>query len=187
MQKTGTAMGTRLAPSYANLYMESVEKTALRPYEKQPLIWLRYIDDIFFLWTHIEKWVTHLNQFHETIKFTVEYSKESIHFLDTWVKTDETGKLYTDLYRKPTDVNNYLNFTSAHPPATKKSLPYSQFLRLLRICIKPEDFEKHCTLKIKEVEEKGYPRIYIDNALEKAKSQNRSEALKQKNKKGEKS
>ena len=52
LQKRGTAMGTRLAPSYANLFMENVETAALQNHEKRPQIWLRYIDDIFFVWTH---------------------------------------------------------------------------------------------------------------------------------------
>ena len=91
----------------------------------------------------------HLNSFHDTIKFTAETSDKEISFLDTKVKMDtETQKLYTDLYRKPTDVNNYLDYKSAHPASTKRALPYSQILRIFRICKKEEDFELHSRQKI---------------------------------------
>lgn len=50
LQKKGTAMGTRMAPSYANLFMGKFETEFLNSEQLQPLIWLRYIDDIFFLW-----------------------------------------------------------------------------------------------------------------------------------------
>ena len=54
LQKRGTAMGTRLAPCYKNLFMENVEKAALTFYNIKPRIWLRYIDDIS-LCGHTEK------------------------------------------------------------------------------------------------------------------------------------
>ena len=168
--------------------MEYIEDTVLKGFNKRPVIWLRYIDDIFFVWTHgmetLEQWLKHLNNFHETIKFTVEHSKHQINFLDTTVKIDKhTGKLYTDLYRKPTDVNNYLQYDSAHPNSTKRSLPYSQLLRLLRICQRPEDFEIHSQAKIKEFEEKGYPRKILEEALEKVKALSRETTLQPKPKK----
>ena len=53
-QKSGTAIGTKFAPTYAWIYMDEVEQKFLETQSKKPLIWLRYIDDIFFIWTHGE-------------------------------------------------------------------------------------------------------------------------------------
>ena len=51
-QRHGTAMGTKFAPSFANIYMADLEKTFLQDYPVQPSLWLRYIDDIIMLWDH---------------------------------------------------------------------------------------------------------------------------------------
>ena len=103
-------------------------------------VWFRYIDDIFFIWEHgensLKEWYEHLNNYHKTIKFTLEWSRKTINFLDTTVKKDKNNRLYTDLYTKPTDTNSYPRFDSAHPSKCKQSLPYSQFLRLRCIYVK---------------------------------------------------
>ena len=57
----GTAMGTKMAPSYANLFLGNFEQKALAAATHSPLIWWRYIDNIFFHW-------------HPTIKFTSSFS-----------------------------------------------------------------------------------------------------------------
>ena len=151
LQMSGTAMGTRVAPSYANLFMTTLENKFLENHDNKPRVWLRYIDDIFFIWDHGEdaltEWLEYLNSQHHSIKFTSEWSRNQISFLDTTVKRATTGNLYTDLYTKPTDSNSYLQYDSAHPPSVKKSLPYSQFLRLRRICRNESDFEKHSEIK----------------------------------------
>ena len=54
-QKSGTAIGNKFAPPYAYIYMDEVEQKFLETQSKKPLIWLRYIDDIFFIWTHGEQ------------------------------------------------------------------------------------------------------------------------------------
>ena len=46
-QFAGTAIGTKFAPSYACIYMDEVETEFLKTQELQPLIWFRYIDDMF--------------------------------------------------------------------------------------------------------------------------------------------
>ena len=122
-------MGTRVAPSYANLFMANLEEKLLNNYILKPKVWLRYIDDIFFIWEHgqhaLEEWHTHLNSAHKQIKFTMEKSLNKINFLDTTVKVDTKNKLYTDLYTKDTDSHNYLRYDSAHPPPhCKRGLPY---------------------------------------------------------------
>ena len=62
------------------------KKKILNAFEEKPMIWWRYIDDIFFIWEHgeesLEIFLNKLNSFHSTIKFTAEFSKETIEFLD---------------------------------------------------------------------------------------------------------
>ena len=78
----------------------------------KPLVWMRLIDDIFFVWTHgedsLKLFIDHLNSSHDTIKFTSKHSTEPISFLDLTVKVGEGGVLMTDLFCKPTDTHQFL-------------------------------------------------------------------------------
>ena len=108
LQIHGTAMGTRMAPSYANLFMAKLEKSLLsRPTTLKPLVWWRYIDDVFVLWTHgeeaLKEFIDDLNIAHSTIKFTSEWSHTQIHFLDVLVCLKD-GLLSTDLRNPHTSV-----------------------------------------------------------------------------------
>ena len=58
------------------------------------------------------------------------------------------GSLRTSVSSKPTDAHSYLLFSPSHPKRCKKSIPYSQFLRLRRLCSEDEDFETR-SLEIK--------------------------------------
>ena len=77
-------MGTRMAPSYANLLMASLEKQLLEtsPQQIQPLFWKCYINNIFMIWQHnnteLTNFLQHINSFHPTIKFQYETSRDSI-------------------------------------------------------------------------------------------------------------
>ena len=52
-QITGTAMGTPMAPNYANFFMDNFEQNLLHDYSQKtglsPLVWFCFIDDIFFI------------------------------------------------------------------------------------------------------------------------------------------
>ena len=67
-QKRGTAIGTKFAPPYAILFMADFEEKMLESFEKKPMIWWRYIDDIFFIWEHGEEslkvFIEQVNMFH---------------------------------------------------------------------------------------------------------------------------
>ena len=45
---SGTAIGTKFTLAYAYIYMDRIEQGFLETQELQPLLWLRYIADIFF-------------------------------------------------------------------------------------------------------------------------------------------
>ena len=47
-QISGKAIGTKLAPTYACVFMDQVETNFLRAQENVPLVRFRYIDDVFF-------------------------------------------------------------------------------------------------------------------------------------------
>ena len=47
LQINGTAMGTWVAPTHANLFMDSLEQKFICPHAKCPKIWFRFIDDIW--------------------------------------------------------------------------------------------------------------------------------------------
>ena len=52
LQISGTAMGKKFAPNYANIFMAKWEEEALKQARKQPLVYFRFLDDIFIIWTH---------------------------------------------------------------------------------------------------------------------------------------
>jgi len=181
LQVGGTAMGTKVAPSFANIFMAQFEETHVYNYHTQPLIWLRYIDDIFMVWDQgkdsLDDFLDHLNSCHSTIKFTSEISTEKIHFLDTTVHIDQDRTIYTDLYCKPTDSHNYLLYNSAHPNHLKKSLPYSQLLRVRRICTKLADFDRNATNLGAHFLRRHYPPHIVEDAIIKARRLNREDLL----------
>ena len=180
LQIHGTAMGTKMAPSFANLFMGSLEKEFLAQQALQPHLWLRYIDDIFMIWTHGEEKLTsfieQINSFHPSIKFTADFSHSSVHFLDTTV-TLKDGSLKTDLFTKPTDKHNFLLPSSCHPPHCTKNIPYSQALRLRRICSSDSDFELRARDLSKHLQKRQYFRSSIEEAIEKARKTPRVETL----------
>ena len=67
---------------------------------------VRYIDNIFFIWTHGEQevlaFLRSFNEFHTDVKFTYESSKESVAFHDLKVSV-KYSKITTDLYVKSND------------------------------------------------------------------------------------
>ena len=83
-------MGTKITPSYANLFMSNLETLASQPI--QPLLWKCYIhvDDIICIWPgtipQLEKFLQD-HSFHHSIKFTWEYSAESVIFLEISIST----------------------------------------------------------------------------------------------------
>ena len=85
-QKEGTAIGTIFTPPNAIIFIAALEEEILESLIKKP--W-RYIDDPFMIWhqgeNELKQFIDKLNKFHPTIKFTCDYSRERVHFLDVQV------------------------------------------------------------------------------------------------------
>ena len=181
-QTQGTAMGTPMAPAAANLFMGKLE-SALFESSPTPLteeFWRRFIDDIFMLWTgtleDLDTFLDYINTFHYSIKFTHTISSESIPFLDINISLKD-GFLHTDLYSKPTDAHAYLHFFSCHPRHTLQNMPYSQFLRLRRLCSDDDTFNRRCDEMTTWFLRRGHNKLNISQARQKATNTPRTQAL----------
>ena len=88
LQTHGTAMGTKMAVAFANIFMAEIQTKLINQSNSKPIKWKRYIDDIFALWDsniqEINRFIKQANNFHPTIKFTAE-----ITFLDTIISKGE--------------------------------------------------------------------------------------------------
>ena len=129
-QISGTAIGTKFAPTYASIFMDEIETKFLDTSEFKPLVWFGYID-VFSIWKHgkekLEEFLKNFNNYHPKIKFIHEFNRVNIPFLD--LKMSLSGdQLTTDLHIKSTDKHQYLHYTSANPDHTKHSTVFSQAL-----------------------------------------------------------
>ena len=210
-QEIGCAMGTKPAPSYADIFMaKKIDNRiiylaqAYGTNTTNPLtMFNRFLDDIFSIFKgstkDLHKLFDEMNEMHESIKFTMNHSsppteseenrcqcemQPSIPFLDVLCSIQD-GKIVTDLYRKETDRNMYLLPSSCHPPSCTKNIPFSLCLRIVRICSKPEYREKQF-LKLKELmTSREYSESTIDAAINRARGIPRHVALRRVMKKQE--
>ena len=163
--------------------MDRLETQLISQAAIKPHTWWRYIDDIFIIWTEGEDslkcFIDYLNNAHRTIKFTSKWSCSEIDFLDVRVIND-SGKLETDVFIKPTDSHQYLHKTSCHPNACKKGIPFAQALRLRRICSKTSFFETRAGDLCTFLEERGYKKKYVEEQIDRARKTLRDEALAEK-------
>ncbi|XP_063955552.1 uncharacterized protein LOC135154173 [Lytechinus pictus] len=180
LQCKGTAMGTKMAPAYANLYMAVLEEDFLSKCSLKPSLYIRYIDDIFLIWPHTEddlaSFHNAFNAHNPNIQFTIENSREKIHFLD--VNVSKNGdSLSTSVYIKPTDSFSYLEYNSFHPSHTKKSIVYSQLLRYKRITSDPKVFEADAANLGELFIRRGYPPRLVHHALTQIRKKSREDLL----------
>ena len=80
----------------------------------------------------------------------------SLAFLDIKISIEGNG-LCTSVYYKPTDSHSYLLYSSSHPSHVKNSIPFSQFLRLRRLCSDDSDFSEKSEAMCQFFDKRGYP------------------------------
>ena len=95
------------------------------------------------------------------IKFKYEYSTEIVEFLDLQIML-ENGKIETNLFIKPSNLQLYLDYFSNHPEPCKQGLVYGQAIRILERCSKPEDSDLHLENLKSKLMKRNYPEKKID-------------------------
>ena len=126
-----------MAVAFSVIFMAHVEKQLLLSSPHEPIIWKRFIDDIFSVWTsskqEIDSFIDFAKRFHATIKFTCEMSERAVFLLDTEVfkgpRFASNKILDVQTHFKATETFQYTHFSSCHPLSVKKGFIKGQTLR----------------------------------------------------------
>ena len=186
LQTHGTAMGTKMAVAFANIFMAKFETQLICQSNIKLREWRRYIDDIS-LWDQdkqdISLFIKQANKFHPTIKFKAEISENELTFLDTVVYKGDRFKTESILdirtHYKPTETIQYTHYTSCHPPGVKRGFIKGEAIRLLRTNSSEKTFEE-CLSNFKlHLRVRSYPQTFIERSRAEVNFAGRKLALKQ--------
>lgn len=169
LQIQGTAMGKKFAPSYADIYMAEWERTLFLKCTHTPLIYHRYLDDIFGVWQHTTDTFTDfiqlMNTHHPHITCKHITNDTTVDFLDTTVFLTDPIKgvrhFKTKVFFKPTDTHTLLHKHSFHPKHTFRGLIKSQLIRFHRICTDHKDFKDATAILFSALRSRGYARRFL--------------------------
>ena len=129
-----------------------------------PLFWIRYIDDVFGVWTRGEeellRFCTFVNNLHSSIKVTLSSSPISIRFLDLELYSHE-GRILHRIGFKPTDSFSLLPPDSFHPPHVFSGILFSQVYRWCSRSSTYHDFLKTKSIVQRHWRRQGYTRSHI--------------------------
>lgn len=180
-QVKGVAMGTKMGPSYACLFVGYLEHQVFQQYQGVvPDLYVRYIDDIAGAASCSEQelndFIRFMSSFHPAIKYTYTITETQLPFLD--ISLSVTGNhISSSVHYKDTDSHCYLTYTSSHPPSTKDAIPYSQFLRLRRLCSSDTDFTRQVDTMADFFHRRDYPPSVVTAARSRVANVSRNESL----------
>ena len=162
-QVDGVAMGSPLGTTLANAFLCHYEKEWLDncPIHFKPVIYKRYVDDIFVLFSskeHLQLFVDYMNKQHKCLKFTSEAENDnSFSFLDIKI-THHNQQFKTSVYSKPTFSGVFTHYESYADQTHKKSLIATLLFRGFSICSDYTSFHLEVENLIREILKKNsYP------------------------------
>ena len=163
------AMGTKMAVSFANIFMAKIEATLIQQRETKQKEWRRYNDDIFSPWDSdkrdLDHFIEQANKFHPIIKFTAKIFENEITFLDIVVKRERFIKesiLDIKTHYKPTETFQYTHCNSCHPPGVKNGFIKGEAIRLLSTNSSKTTFEDSLVKFGQHLRTHGYPKTVIE-------------------------
>ena len=161
-------MGSPLAPLLANWFVCKVENTIFnQDLACKPVFYRRYVDDIFALFCNkdeMDRFHSILNDAHPNLSFTKEMATNILPFLDTAVSV-QSGKFFTEVYRKPTNTGVLMNYHSNSPWQWKKSLIRCMLARAYRVSSSLASFNEEVSHITDDLMKNSYPSHRINDVI----------------------
>lgn len=166
-QKDGVSMGGPLSPVFANFYMAHLENNVLPTINKAPLIYTRYVDDIFMMIRDIGTLEEIKSKFEESsvLQFTYEVEeRKMISFLDVKI-IRENSQLKTTVYVKPTNSGECINYRGIAPERYKTGVIKTLLHRAFIVCSTWDLFHREVERLKQLFVNNNFPMKTIDNEI----------------------
>ncbi|KDE08473.1 hypothetical protein MVLG_01255 [Microbotryum lychnidis-dioicae p1A1 Lamole] len=175
-QTSGTAMGTAMAPAYANLFVGAFERELDIPNADNIVFYGRYIDDVIAIIKgprdNVDKFAQSLNDIHPNLVFDFEISNTGLPFLDAFVSLNpdpsssgRKKRISTKLYQKPLNTYQYIPWSSFHPVDVKLAFVKGELIRYIRLNSSKEEYLKTMLLFYGRLRARGYPPRWLKKAF----------------------
>lgn len=155
-QENGTAMGTPVAPTYANIVLFQIERDLV--IHTSPRLYMRYLDDLFGIFKEqasAEAYVHAFNNICPGIQLeSITYGDNGI-FLDIQGCID-TNRIKTKLYQKPMNRYLYIKPHSKHQRHVFKNFIRAEICRYRLYCSDDIDYNRCVQLFHQRLISRGY-------------------------------
>jgi hypothetical protein len=172
LQTTGVSMGQKCSPELCDIMFHSLENKFISLSDKI-FKWYRYRDDILLFWIgdehELNDFISRINSMHPTLKFTYDWSKTEINFLDLTIYKDvrftNTQVLDIKCFSKPCDTFQYLSRNSSHPNACFRGMIKGEAIRYIRNSSSETEYKHKLDFFTTKLQERGYKKSEVLDCL----------------------
>lgn len=163
-QLTGTAMGTPIAPVYANIVLFWID---VKCCENKIPMYMRYLDDIFAVANNEQQATNTVQTFNAqcpTLKLESVTIGTSGVFLDLDISIRD-NKMITKVYQKAINKYLYLKPTTCHAQNVIKNFILQEFNRYRLICTEDNDYKRMVQLFTERLVKRAHNVRYITRTI----------------------
>ncbi len=170
LQINGTAMGTVVAPTYANIFMYILERDLIYQNRDKILYYGRYLDDIIMITKKLTnhsstKLMNDFNKLDPHIEFNWTISETRCEFLDLVISKDKRFNQSNifDISVHQKELNNYLYipYNSFHPLHQKSAVIKTELIRYIRNTSSLEEYIRIKNKFFDRLRARGYPKSFL--------------------------
>lgn len=166
-QVDGTAMGTAVAPTWANIFVFMLEKIIITEFGDKIRLYRRFLDDVFAFieGKYVEAFMTRMNQLHPKLVFEFTSDPNEASFLDLCIykgdrfRTD--GRFDIRVHQKSMNLYLYLPYLSYHTESTKRSFIQTELMRYIRNSSSRDSYLVLKRLFYSRLRDRGYPPSFL--------------------------
>jgi hypothetical protein len=166
-QIDGTAMGTAVAPIYANIIVYMLERSVIARLHSSIYIYRRFLDDVF-VYMHndaVDEFMSSMNSLHPKLKFEFVRHSTEASFLDLLIYKGERfakdGRFDLRVHQKKMNLYLYIPFLSFHTDAAKKSWIVGELQRYIRNSSSIVDYMNLKSVFYQRLLHRGYPHRFL--------------------------
>lgn len=180
-QTDGTAMGSPISPSLADLVMELLLLNVTAKLDFDVPILKKYVDDLLLALPteRVQETLCIFNSYHPKLQFTMEEERENqLPFLDLLITRNQNQTLDTEWYCKPIASGRLLNYFSFHPLKMKLNVAQNFIKRVITLDSTHNITKQQLVIR-KFLKLNNYPASLVNRMISQARSRTTSTQLTQ--------